>query len=512
VAYFPYFFHPDPTVKRQSGFLFPQFINSSNLGFATQISYYSALDIDKDLTISPRVYTNDNLFLQTEYRQANENSNFISDFSYNYNDNSNSHFFAALDVGEDNSFYEMRLENVSNKDYLKKYQLQSPLIENYTTLNSFLKYEKYDENFSFFSSIEVIEDLEKEDSDRYEYIFPNYELNKEVNLNNRFFDNYNFRTSGNYHKFDTNVDEVDIINEFIFSKNNSDKISNLNSNLDFLIRNINTYGNLSTINKEGKDYKVLSGMLLNLNYPLFKETDLSKNYLTPIISLRYSPTKGLNLKSEETLLTYDSIYNLDRVSEKTIENNLSTTIGLEYLSQNLSGRDFFELGIAMNFRDDIDSDIPQSTSLNKKTSDLIGYSGVNITENLSFNYDFSIQNNLKETNYSLVSLDYENTKFETSFEYMEKSNLVGDESYLTNLSKFNFNNSNSLFYEINQNIDKNITDYYNLIYEYKNDCLKASIKYNKQFYKEDNINPEENILFKISFIPFGEINSPNIND
>ena len=150
--------------------------------------------------------------------------------------------------------------------------------------------------------------------------------------------------------------------------------------------------------------------------------------------------------------------------------------------------------------------------MGQKTSDLIGYSGINITENLSFNYDFSIQNNLKETNYSLVSLDYENTKFETSFEYMEKSNLVGDESYLTNLSKFKLNNSNSLFYETNQNIDKNITDYYNLIYEYKNDCLKASVKYNKQFYKEDNINPEENILFKISFIPFGEINSPNIND
>ena len=37
IAYFPYFFHPDPTVERQSGFLFPDFINSSNLGFSTQI-------------------------------------------------------------------------------------------------------------------------------------------------------------------------------------------------------------------------------------------------------------------------------------------------------------------------------------------------------------------------------------------------------------------------------------------------------------------------------------------
>ena len=31
IFYFPKFFHPDPTVKRQSGFLFPEFINSSNL-------------------------------------------------------------------------------------------------------------------------------------------------------------------------------------------------------------------------------------------------------------------------------------------------------------------------------------------------------------------------------------------------------------------------------------------------------------------------------------------------
>ena len=93
VAYFPYFFHPDPTVERQSGFLFPQFINSSNLGFSTQLPYYKTIDHDKDLTISPRIYTNNNLFLQTEYRQIFKNSSLISDFSYNKKNKSNSHFF-----------------------------------------------------------------------------------------------------------------------------------------------------------------------------------------------------------------------------------------------------------------------------------------------------------------------------------------------------------------------------------------------------------------------------------
>ena len=63
------FLSPDPSVERQSGFLFPQFINSSNLGFSTQIPYFKAIDLDKDLTISPRVFTNNNLFTD-RYRQA----------------------------------------------------------------------------------------------------------------------------------------------------------------------------------------------------------------------------------------------------------------------------------------------------------------------------------------------------------------------------------------------------------------------------------------------------------
>ena len=43
-------------------------------------------------------------------------------------------------------------------------------------------------------------------------------------------------------------------------------------------------------------YKVLGTAMLNLKYPLFKQTELDKNYLTPMASLRYSPSKGMNLK------------------------------------------------------------------------------------------------------------------------------------------------------------------------------------------------------------------------
>ena len=78
VVYFPYFRHPDPTVDRQSGFLAPSFINSSNFGTSLQIPYYKVISENKDLTIIPRIFFDNNIILQTEYRQANKKSNLIT--------------------------------------------------------------------------------------------------------------------------------------------------------------------------------------------------------------------------------------------------------------------------------------------------------------------------------------------------------------------------------------------------------------------------------------------------
>ncbi len=511
VAYFPYFFHPDPSVKRQSGFLFPEFTNSSNLGFSTQIPYFKAIDNDKDLTIAPRVYTNDNLFLQGEYRQAFKNSDLITDFSYNKKNQSNTHFFGNLKGTIQDSFYEMKIETVSNSDYLKKYQIKSPLIKSYNTLNSSFIIETEADDYNFSTSIDVIEDLNKLDNDRYEFLFPNFEYAKDFYFDNSFFNTINYKSSGSYRKYNTNIDEADFINNFIFNSNNFSLLENSESNLDLLIRNINTYGDLSSTYKNDNDYKILTSLLYKIEYPLFKETKSDKNFLTPLFAFRYSPNKGINLKNEKTSITFQDLFNIDRISNKTVESEESVTIGIEYKNQN-KNFEKVKLGIATNLRLKEDNDLPDSSTLGQKTSDLIGYSGINISENLSFNYDFMIDQNLKETNYSLISSNYNGDKFSTSLEYLERSNYVGDESYLNYNTSFKYNESNSFAFDMNRNLDKNLTNYYNLIYKYKNDCLEASMIYNKQFYSESEINSGKNIFFKISFIPFGEINTPNIND
>ena len=56
VLYFPKFFHPDPSVKRRSGFLQPQFNNSETLGSSIYVPYFKTLGPDKDLTFKPTFF------------------------------------------------------------------------------------------------------------------------------------------------------------------------------------------------------------------------------------------------------------------------------------------------------------------------------------------------------------------------------------------------------------------------------------------------------------------------
>jgi LPS-assembly protein len=76
VAYTPYFTHPDPTVKRRSGFLAPSFGNDSILGLSVQPTYFFALAPNYDATLAPIFYTSENPVLAVEYRHLLESGRF----------------------------------------------------------------------------------------------------------------------------------------------------------------------------------------------------------------------------------------------------------------------------------------------------------------------------------------------------------------------------------------------------------------------------------------------------
>jgi LPS-assembly protein len=77
IAWLPYFSAPDPTAKRVSGFLMPNFHSSSMYGLAITTPYYWALAPNYDVTFSPMITSSQGPLLQAEWRHR------LLDGSYN---------------------------------------------------------------------------------------------------------------------------------------------------------------------------------------------------------------------------------------------------------------------------------------------------------------------------------------------------------------------------------------------------------------------------------------------
>ena len=513
VLYFPYFFHPDPTVKRQSGFLMPSFQASNNSGTSLQIPYYKVISERKDLTLFPRVFFDNEMLLQTEYRQANKDSDFLLDFSVNIdNENTKNHFFADLASNKQNQTLNLHLETVSNDTYLKRNNITSPIINDNSSLHSYIDYYSFTEDSSFDVSFEVFENLDKQKTDRYEYIFPSFSYEKYLYTDSNVNGDLTFNARGFQKNYNTSSDESVLINDLkysSFSKNNS-TIDGLMTNYNLLLRNLNSTTENSDSFKDGDDQQLLSLVELKTELPLKKEDQNSISLLSPKFSARYSPNSTKNNSNLNKSITYDSIFSLDRIDDTAVEGGGSLTMGVEYSLTNKEDQGHMSLSFANVLRVNENPDLPKLYGFSEKRSDFIGEFDFAPSKFFDLNYQFSLDKDLDDSNYNLIKTNIVINNFVTSFEFLEEDNYLNQDSYLTNNTKFNFDSNNSIAFGTSKNLDQNITNYYNLIYEYENDCLTAAIEYNKSYYTDGDLKPDENIMFSIKIIPFGKISSPSL--
>ena len=181
VVYFPKFFHPDPTVDRQSGLLKPILNESNVLGSSLQIPYFKVLAPNKDITFRPSIFDSNIYMLQNEYREKNEYSTLLADFAFTNGYKSKlsnkkksiAHLFAKykMDLNLDNfetSQIDVDLEMVTNDTYLKVFEsnLSETIIRpNPNRLTSSLNLLMYRDNFNFSAGITSYETLSGKDSD-----------------------------------------------------------------------------------------------------------------------------------------------------------------------------------------------------------------------------------------------------------------------------------------------------------------------------------------------------------
>jgi LPS-assembly protein len=129
---------------------------------------------------------------------------------------------------------------------------------------------------------------------------------------------------------------------------------------------------------------------------------------------------------------------------------------------------------------------------------------------IKLEYNSSIKNNLTDINYENLITEFKVNNLVTSFEYLNQNNSPGNnDSFLSNKTELFVNDSNSFSFSTRRNKTIDLTEYYNLAYQYKNDCLTASIEYNKEYYSDKDIRPNESLLLNLKIIPFNR--NDNLN-
>ena len=530
VLYFPKFFHPDPTVKRQSGILMPQINSSEILGSSIILPYFYVISDNKDMTITPTFFDSNINMLQTEYRQKNKSSSLIADVAHvrgyqstlSTKRNSISHLFARynLDLNLpkfENSRLYLNVEKVTNDTYLKIFDtnlIDKELKPSPNSLTSSLRLNFNTDKSSFEAKISATENLSGLNSDRYQYMLPYYNFNN--NLGNFDLGSFNFSSTGFNNLQNTNSIQSVLNNNLNFLSN--DFISNLGlvNNFGLYFKNLNSVGKNYSSYKNSLQSEISSIYNFETSYPLIKLEDDYSNYLTPKLSLRFNTGQMKDYSSVVRSINSDNIFSIDRLSigGDSFEEGKSLTAGITFKKESIDDiNKYFSYSLASVFRDKIQKKIPNSSGIDGKTSNLVGSAEYTLSDNYIFNYDFSLDNNYKNFEYNNIAATYKNNNFMTRFNFIETNGKIGQSNSIENTTEMKFYEDNYFYFNTRRNRETNLTEYYDLIYEYKNDCLAANIKYKKTYYQDRDLTPDEQIFFSITLFPlstFEQKVSPNL--
>jgi LPS-assembly protein len=138
VAYFPYFWNADPSVKRESGILPPVIGSSSNIGFFYGQPYYLVIDDQSDATFLPLMTTEAGPQLDVEYRRRFNDGSVLVNASAGYIDGGPQGSFSTRGqfAYDDTWRWGFDINRASSTDYVRDFHLTEGLTGDENVLTS----------------------------------------------------------------------------------------------------------------------------------------------------------------------------------------------------------------------------------------------------------------------------------------------------------------------------------------------------------------------------------------
>tara|TARA_B100001063_G_scaffold189646_1_gene180396 strand:- start:6683 stop:9082 length:2400 start_codon:yes stop_codon:yes gene_type:complete len=523
IFYVPRLSHPDPTVNRRSGFLPPTLYDTKNLGEGVSIPYFFDLGKDKNFTFASRLYTSENPLFLGEYHQAFRNSSLLADFGYTEGykktttvkkPGDKSHLFVNFfkDFNFDKNSkttLNFKTQHVSNDKYLKLYKIKSNLADyNQDTLENSLDFTHEQDDIFFGINTTIFETLKDDYNDKFEFI-QNTTFDKNL-FDNDSLGNLNLQTNLETHNYDTNKLTNFFVNDFNWSSKDMFLGNGISSNFIGNLRNINYEAKNLDLYKSDFTSEVHGaiGLLSELN--LEKESGLRKHFLIPKMLLRFAPG---NMRKEDSSsrLTTNTAFNLDKIENiYNYESGLSATLGFDYKTE-IQNNSEFDFSVAQVINEKENNKMASKSSLDEKLSDLVGSASIKLNDKSDLKFNFALDQNYQNLNYNEVEASFDLNPISFDFSYLSEKKHIGNQEYFK--TKVNLKNSeNGLFsVEAKRNLVTNSAEFYDLSYEYFNDCLRAGLVYRREFYNDSELEPENSLMFNITLSTFGNINSPKIS-
>ena len=530
VLYLPYFAHPDPTVKRESGFLPPTLANlGGEIGSTMKIPYFYPVSQSADFTVSPVYYFKQHPLLLGEYREKFKNGDISLEggFTQGYKevtttktDGSRHHMYGNLnlifsDKILDQTILNAKVQQVNNPTYLRVNKINSTndgfkknlikeddtKLTNEINLNSFGKTENFNIKAATYRDISVTKN-----SDQYSYLLPElsyskYNLFDDNNLSlNSIFKSQNTNTNQNKSTFINNLDYS--TQDFY---NNS-----LGIGYKFLtkLNNINYYSDYKTPNQD-LNSQINPVVGFDTSLPFAKINKDTEQYIIPRILTRYAPGKMTNATTNDTTLNTDNIFSMNRMnSDELIEKDLSFNLGADWIWQekkiNNKEPEKATISVGQVLKLNKDLDMPTKSSLQKSNSDIVSKINYLSPKNFDVTLKSTFDNQLNHVYYNDFTFKKNFTSSEINFNFYEKNSHIGNERYAkANLASY-ITDSTKLKIETDRNLKTDLTNSHKLGIENENECIRYGFYLQKNYSSDKDLKPATSVYFGVTLLPFGE--------
>ncbi len=530
VLYTPYFSHPDPSVKREAGFLAPSFGSlSSDVGSIVKIPYFYPISQSADFTISPVYYFKQNPLLLGEYREKYKNGDLSIEGSFTQGyktitstqtDGSRNHLYGNLNLNFadkilDQSEFNAKIQRINNPTYLRVNKINSTndgfkrnlVKENETKLTNEIHLNSFGRNESLNFKTATYQNIDAaKTSDQYEYLLPEIIYSKYNLMNNN---NLNFTSNFKSLNANTNQNKTTFINNLDYSTTESYN-TNLGIGYKFLtkINNINYYSDYKTP-KENLNSEINPVVGFDTSLPFAKLSKESDQYLIPRILSRYSPGKMTNARSNDTTLNTDNLFSINRMnSDELIEKDFSLNIGLDWTwKEKIINRDNpalagISIGQVIKFNED--PDMPTKSSLQNKNSDFVTKVNYLSPENFDVTLKSTLDNGFDHVYYNDLNLKTFLKKGEINFNFYEKNSHIGNERHAkANLISYLTDNT-KLSISTNRNLKTDLTNSHKLGIENENECIRYGFYFQKDYSSDKDLRPATSVFFGVTLLPFGD--------